>query len=91
MQKVKCPACGHETIATEASDGTTVLATNGAALPSEVAGWKIERASPDVLAWAAQTFNETEYLEAVREIQETGGGDIHALIDELERKLPGNA
>jgi hypothetical protein len=55
-----------------------------------VAGWDIEHASPDVLAWARQTFNEAEFLAALREAERTGGVPLDDLIAEIEQKLNGS-
>jgi hypothetical protein len=41
---------------------------------------------PDLLAWARQTFDEREFLEAVREIQETGGLRLEDFIAEIEAR-----
>jgi hypothetical protein len=38
-----------------------------------------------------RTFNEEEYLAAVREVERTGGVQIDDLIEELERRLDGRA
>lgn len=40
--------------------------------------------SPDLLAWAQQTFDAREFLEGVREIEETGGKLLEEFIDEIE-------
>jgi hypothetical protein len=95
MQKAQCPACGRETAPDTACPGCG-HAANGAvgntpAPPAEVAGWVIERPSPDVLAWAAQTFDMAQHQAALREIEQGGGANIHDLIAEIERKLDGTA
>jgi hypothetical protein len=40
--------------------------------------------SPELLAWARQTFNVQEYLEGVRDIETTGGMQLEDFIGELE-------
>ena len=93
MQNSKCPTCGHDTTTGAASPGCGHATRNGAAarpestpLP-EVAGWHIEHATPDVLAWAGQTFDEAEFLAAKREIEQGGGVQIDDLIAEIGRKI----
>ena len=44
-----------------------------------------------VIALAFETFDEAEYLAAVREIERTGGAQIDDLIAELERRVNGSA
>ena len=95
MQKIKCPTCGSDTAPDVACPSCGQAASNGANIrpnptpPPEVAGWNIEHASPDVLAWARQTFDEQEYWAAFREVETNGGADIHALIAEIERSIKG--
>lgn len=86
MQKTRCPACGNEITPGAACPGCE----RGAPAPSEVAGWVIERPSPDVLAWAAQTFDEAEYLAALREAERGGGHRFEDFIDEVERIAHGD-
>jgi hypothetical protein len=38
--------------------------------PPEVAGWVIERPTPEMLEEARRTFDEAEYMAAVREIEQ---------------------
>lgn len=57
--------------------------------PPEATNWEIEHASPDILALAAQTFDEAEFLAAMREVERTGGVQMKDLIDEIEEKLKG--
>lgn len=42
-----------------------------------------EPISPEMLAWARQTFDLGEYLAGVREIEGTGGLPLEAFIDEI--------
>jgi hypothetical protein len=58
--------------------------------PPEVAGWVIERPTPEMLEEARRTFDVEEYLAGVREIEAGGGVQIDDLIAELERRLDGN-
>lgn len=60
-------------------------------LPPEVATWKIERPTTEMLEEARRTFNMEEYLEQERELLKSGGGDIDALIEELRREIHGQA
>jgi hypothetical protein len=43
-----------------------------------------EPVSPELLAWAQQTFDAQEFLAGVREIEATGGRTFEALIAEVE-------
>jgi len=43
-----------------------------------------EPVSPELLAWARQTFDAQEFLAGVREIEATGGRTFEALIAEVE-------
>jgi hypothetical protein len=91
MQHIQCPTCGRETAPGAACPGCGHTADNGAAgglapvPPPEVARWIIERPSPDVLAWARQTFNEAGFLAALREIEQGGGHHFEDFIGEIER------
>jgi hypothetical protein len=40
--------------------------------------------SPELLAWAQQTFDAREFLDGVREIEATGGRTFESLIAEVE-------
>ena len=68
MANFQCPTCGREIASGAACTDCGHTAENGAAdglapvPPPEVASWIIERPSPDVLAWARQTFNEEPAL-----------------------------
>jgi len=46
-----------------------------------------EPVPPELLAWARQTFDEREYREGVREIEETGGYSFDALVAEVEARV----
>ena len=39
---------------------------------------------PDLLAWARQTLDITDFLDQVREIERTGGHPLAAVIREIE-------
>jgi hypothetical protein len=95
MQNAKCPTCGHETVPDTACPSCGHTSVNGTPRrpeptpPPEVASWHIEHATPDVLAWATQTFDMEEFLAAKHEIEQGGGVQIDDLIAELERKIHG--
>jgi hypothetical protein len=42
------------------------------------------------LAWARQTFDEPEFLEGMREIEETGGCSFETIIAEVEAIVRGS-
>jgi hypothetical protein len=98
MQNGKCPRCGHE-IGDAGCPDCGRAAVNGAAKPArrdslpppELAGLVFERPTPEMLEEARRTFNEEEYLAAVREIEAGGGVQIDDLIAELERRVNGSA
>jgi hypothetical protein len=95
MQSAKCPKCGHETAPEAACPACGHGAVNGATIrrdpppPPEVAGWNIERPTPEMLEEARRTFDEAEYLAGVREIERTGGVSFEEIMAEIERKLHG--
>jgi hypothetical protein len=41
-----------------------------------------ETIPPDILAWARQTFDEADYLAAIREIEATGGVELEDFLTE---------
>lgn len=45
--------------------------------------------SPELLAWAQQTFDLQEFLEGVREIEATGGLPLEAFIAAVEAAARG--
>lgn len=45
-----------------------------------------ETIPPDILAWARQTFDEAEFLAAIREIEATGGVRLEDFLTELEAR-----
>lgn len=89
MQKIQCPACGGDTAPETPCPRCGQIATNGADLPAEVDGWTIERPSLDVLAWAEQTFDQAEFLAAVREVEQGGGHRFEDFIDDIEQLADG--
>ena len=95
MQKIRCPICGRETVPGVVCSECSLNA-NGTALAQplvtqeEVAGWNIERPSPDVLAWARQTFNEMEFQAVLREVEQGGGHQFEDFIEEIERIANGD-
>lgn len=42
--------------------------------------------SPDLLAWARQTFDEEAFLREVREIEATGGCEFESFIAEVKKR-----
>ena len=40
--------------------------------------------SPDLLAWARQTLDLVDFLEQVRQIEQTGGHSLDSVIREIE-------
>ena len=40
--------------------------------------------SPELLAWAQQTFDTQEFLDGVRDIEATGGEPLESFIAEIE-------
>jgi hypothetical protein len=95
MQNAKCPKCGHDAAPDTACPGCGHAAVNGAAKtpgikpPPEVANWVIERPSSEMLEEARRTFDEAEYLAAVREIEGGGGHPLEDFIEEIERITKG--
>lgn len=49
-----------------------------------------EPVSPDLLAWAQQTLDIKEFLEDVRQIENTGGCSFESLIAEAEARVRGS-
>ncbi len=46
--------------------------------------------SPELLAWARQTFDVREFQEGVREIEATGGESLESFIGEIEAVVRGS-
>ena len=57
--------------------------------PPEVANWVITPMPPELLEQMRETFDEAEFVAALREVEKTGGVQIDGLIDEIERKING--
>ena len=57
--------------------------------PPEAANWVITPTPPEMLQYLRDTFDEAEFMAALREVERTGGVQIDGLIDELERKING--
>jgi hypothetical protein len=95
MQNIPCQTCGRETVPGAACAGCGHTADNGTAgrlipmPPAEAASWLIERPSADVLAWARQTFNEAEFVAALRDVEQGGGHHFEDFIDEIEQLAHG--
>ncbi len=45
--------------------------------------------SPELLAWARQTFDTQEFLDGVREIEATGGEPLESFIATVEAAAGG--
>lgn len=52
--------------------------------PDPDPGFVIYPVPPDLLAWARETFDEQEFWDGVREIEETGGVPFETIIAEVE-------
>jgi hypothetical protein len=82
-----CPECGRSTEA-HAPD---CAAANGFVRkpdpPAEVKGWTVEKTPSDLVEWARQTFDEEEFLEGVREIEQTGGVNFEGFIGDIEERV----
>jgi predicted amidophosphoribosyltransferase len=95
MQISKCPACGHETAPNAPCSRCGQAAVKGTARkewvkpppPPELAGVVFTPVPPEMVEEFRRTFNEEEYLAAVRELERTGGVQIDDLIEELERRI----
>jgi hypothetical protein len=96
MHDTRCPKCGHET--TDAGCPSCDHATvNGAAHPRrvkpppppELAGRVFTPTPPEMAEEFRRTFNEEEYLAAVRELELTGGVTFEQIMAEIEQKLHG--
>ncbi len=98
MQNARCSKCGHET----APDGVchACTQTNGDGVaekkrvkpppPAELADTVFDPVPPEMAEEFRRTFNEEEFLAAVRELERTGGVQIDDLIAEMDRRLDGS-
>lgn len=92
MEKIKCPTCGSETVP-DAVCPSCGQAVNGAAKPHwvkpppppELVGIVFTPTPPEMAEEIRRTFNEEEYLAAVRELERTGGHKLEDFIEEIER------
>ncbi len=99
MRNIQCPTCGHETTTDATCPCRGHAASNGAVKsawvkpppPPEVANWVITPTPPEMLKHLRETFDEAEFIAALREVERTGGVQIDDLIDEIERKINGSA
>ena len=70
-----CPECGHP------SDRPI------SRCPHCGLGLVGDKVSPDLLAWARQTFDEKEYLARVKELETNGGVRFESIIGEIEEMV----
>ncbi len=99
MQKITCPNCGQKTTPDAACPACAQTNGNGTAEkkwvkpppPPELANMAFEPVPPEMAEEFRRTFNEEEYLAAVREVERTGGVQIDDPIAELKRRLDGSA
>jgi hypothetical protein len=80
-----CPDCGQELKNGAVSQPGAVQKPP---TPPEVAGWIIHPLPPGYLEQERQTFNEEEFLAALREVERTGGRELKDFIHELEQGVP---
>ncbi len=93
MQKIKCAECGSDNVPATACPCCGQSAGNGAAKasrvkpppPPELANVVFTPTPPEMAEEFRRTFNEEEYLAAVREMERTGGHRLEEFIDEIER------
>jgi predicted amidophosphoribosyltransferase len=98
VQSKKCPKCGHES-ADAACPTCGQAAVNGTANPKwikpppppELANMVIEPVPPEMAEEFRRTFNEAEFLAALREVEAGGGVQIDDLIEECERRVNGRS
>jgi predicted amidophosphoribosyltransferase len=97
VQKIKCPRCGGDAAADAACPSCGHAVGNGLARrikpqpPPELANRVFTPVPPEMAEEFRRTFNEEEYLAAVRELERAGGVQIDDLIEELERRVDGRA
>jgi hypothetical protein len=99
MPTIPCPECGHPNAAEATActncghtlaNGDVPRATKAAgkaAPPAEVSGWVMDKTPPDLMEWARQTFDEEEFLQGVREIEQTGGVKFEDFVGEIEERV----
>lgn len=86
MQDIERSPGSHEPANTE---GPVPSARIKPPPPPEVANWVITPTPPEMLKYLRETFDEVEFITALREAESSGGTQIDDLIDELERKIDG--
>ena len=82
MQDIECSTQSHEP-GNDAAGSARVKPPP----PPEVANWVITPTPPAMLKLLRETFDEAEFIAALREVERTGGTRIDDLIDEIERKI----
>ena len=98
MQNPRCPKCGQGAAADSPCPDCGDASANGSVKksrvkpppPPEVADWVIEPVPPELAEEFLRTFDEAEYLAAVRELERTGGLRLEDFIDEIERIANGS-
>lgn len=91
MENEKPPSCAHDTAPDAACPACAQANDSGKAarpkppLPPELAHMVFEPVPPEMADEFRRTFNEAEYLTAVREMKEKGSFRLEDFIDEIER------
>ncbi len=93
MQNIQCPTCGRETTTDATCLGCGHAVSNGSVRsarvkpqpPPEVANWVITPMPPEMLKHLRETFDEAEFIAALREVEQTGGVRFEDFIEEIER------
>ena len=95
MHNPNRPICDHEASpdgachACNRADGHERPASPKPPPPPELANRVFMRTPPEMAEEIRQSFEEAEYLAAVREIEQTGGVKFEEIIADIERKLHG--
>lgn len=92
MTNSPCPACGHPTPDASAcpkcghalANGTTKAPYQKPPPPPELVGCVFEKVPLEMIEEARRSFNEEEWLAALREFEENGETDFAAFIAEIE-------
>jgi predicted amidophosphoribosyltransferase len=94
MHSTKCPKSGHEAAPDGRCPGCGQPAVHGTATkprikppPPELANRVFAPVPLEMVEEFRRTFNEEEYLAAVRELERTGGVPIDDLIEEMQRRV----
>jgi hypothetical protein len=97
MMPVVCEKCGHPAEGDVRTCSECGHAVKNGAIPDsgcpakqldgrqEKGNMTIYPVPSEVLDWARATFNEEDYLAALREIEKTGGRELKDFIHELEQ------